>query len=132
MKKIALDKKTLRQFGVTLGIVFLVISGLLFLRQKYVGVVCCLVVASIFLIIGVVSPVILKPAYIGWMRFAFILEWINTRVILVVLFYLIFTPMGLLMRLFRVDLLERKNKAGTCWKKKEKGTFNPLDYERRF
>lgn len=74
----------------------------------------------------------IKPVYIVWMRFAFILGWINTRIILVILFYLIFTPVGLFMRLFRIDLLERKNKEGTYWKKKEKVEFNPLNYERRF
>jgi hypothetical protein len=132
MRKLDLDKKTLRNFGVTLGTVFLVISGLLFFRQKNSGAACCLVVAGIFFVTGSISPVLLKPVYIGWMRFASILEWINTRIILLVLFYLIFTPIGLLMRLFRADLLERRSKAGTCWKKKEKGTFNPLDYERRF
>ena len=48
------------------------------------------------------------------------------------MFYLIFTPIGLVMKLFRIDLLERKKREGTYWKKKEKVDFNPLNYERRF
>ena len=81
---------------------------------------------------GLVLPGFLEPVYIVWMRFASILGWINTRIILVIIFYLVFTPLGLLIRLFRIDLLERGNKLDSYWKKKEKTGFNPLDYERRF
>lgn len=132
MEKLKLDKRTLRKFGMTMGIAFLVVSSLFFFRDKHIGAVYGLVVSCIFFIMGLISPALLRPVYITWMRFAFILGWVNTRVILVILFYLIFTPVGLVMRLFRIDLLERKNKEGTYWKDKEKVYFNPLNYERRF
>ena len=74
----------------------------------------------------------LKPIYKVWMGFAAILAWINTRIILVAMFYLIFTPVGLVMRLFRIDPLERNKIKESYWKKKEKADFNPLNYERRF
>lgn len=132
MEKLNFHKKTLRKFGVTMGIAFLVICSLFFFRQKYTGVMYNLVVSFAFFIMGLVLPTFLKPVYIAWMRLAFILSWINTRIILVAMFYLIFTPIGLVMKLFRIDLLERKKKKGTYWKKKEKVDFNPLNYERRF
>lgn len=132
MEKPGLDKSALRKFGVTMASVFLVISILFFFRHKYNAAVNSLAVSCVFIFMGLISPVLLRPVYIAWMRFAFILGWINTRVILVVLFYLVFTPIGLLMRLFRVDLLERKNKADSYWKKKEKTDSGPLGYERRF
>ncbi|MEI6831388.1 MAG: SxtJ family membrane protein [Candidatus Omnitrophota bacterium] len=75
---------------------------------------------------------LLKQIYKVWMRFARILSWINTRIILVIMFYLVFTPVGLVMRLFRIDLLERNKNKGSYWKKKERKDFNFLDYERRF
>jgi hypothetical protein len=132
MDKLRFDKITLKGFGLTMGVVFLVFSGLLFFRQKYTVAGDVLAVSCIFFIVGFVFSFLLKPVYIVWMRFAFILGWINTRIILVILFYLIFTPVGLFMRLFRVDLLERKMKEETYWKEKEKVEFNPLNYERRF
>jgi len=115
-----------------MAVVLLVIAGLFLFRQKYVAAGNALVVSSVFIVMGLALPALLKPVYIIWMRFAFILGWINTRIILFILFYLIFTPLGLLMRLFRIDLLERKNKADSYWKKKEKPGYQPLDYERRF
>ena len=75
---------------------------------------------------------LLKPVYKIWMRFASVLAWINTRIVLVVLFYLVFTPVGLAMRLFKIDLLERNKIKESYWKEKEKIDFNPLNYERRF
>jgi hypothetical protein len=132
MEKINPDKRRLRNFGVTMGIVFLVIFSLFFFRQKHTGAMYNLVVSCVFFIMGLVLPIFLKPLYLVWMRFAFILGWVNTRIILAIIFYLIFTPVGLAMRLFRIDLLETKKKKGTYWKKKEKVDFNLLNYERRF
>lgn len=68
------------------------------------------------------------------MRFALVLSWVNTRLILLIIFYLIFTPIGLAMRLFGIDLLERKSDKNkkSYWKKKEKKSFSRLDYERQF
>ena len=96
-----------------MAVALFAISSLFFLRQKFSAAVNSMVVSCVFFIAGLVFPVVLKPAYIVWMRFAFILGWINTRVILVILFYLIFTPIGWVMKLLRIDLLERKNKEGT-------------------
>jgi len=39
---------------------------------------------------------------------------------LVIIFYLIFTPVGLFMKLFRIDLLERRKKEETYWKNKKR------------
>jgi len=132
MQKLNLDRKSLREFGLTLGAFFLVISGVSLLRHKSVFLMYSLIASCVSSIMGLVLPGFLKPVYIVWMRFAFILGWINTRIILVILFYLVFTPLGLLMRLFRIDLLERENKLDSYWKKKEKIKLDPLDYERRF
>jgi hypothetical protein len=132
MEKLNLDRRTLSKFGMTMGTAFLVITGLFFFRHKYTAAAYSFVISDLFFIIGLVVPVFLKLAYIVWMRLALILAWVNTRFILTILFYLVFTPIGLVMRLFRIDLLERKKNKGTYWKKKQKVDFNPLNYERRF
>lgn len=76
----------------------------------------------------------LKYIYRLWMKLGLVLSWINTRLILIILFYLLFTPMGIVMRMFGVDLLDRKIEKGkdSYWRKKEKKEFNPPDYERQF
>jgi len=132
MEELKLDRAALRKFGLTLAIVFLLISGLFLFRQRHNLAVYSLVISLLFVIMRLAPVILLKPVYIIWMRFASVLGWVNTRVILIVLFYLVFTPLGLLMRLFKIDLLERKDNPATYWKKKEKTGCARLDYERRF
>jgi hypothetical protein len=133
MTELKYDKLVLKKFGITMCIVFLVITGLISFKHGniYMPVI---VIAVAFFILGLIRPVLLKPLYIIWMRFAFVLAWINTRLILFIMFYLVFTPIGLLMRIFRIDLLDRKidKNKDSYWIKKEKKVFTPLEYERQF
>jgi len=89
--KISYDKKTLRKFGQMTGIVFLIITALFFLRHKHAAVPTAFI-AGVLLVSAYARPSALRPVYAVWMKAAFILGWINTRVILVLLFYLVFTP----------------------------------------
>jgi len=133
MEKLNLDKNNLKKFGITIGMVFLLITIFVSIRHQH-SILTTSIISIIFFILTSVSPVLLKPLYILWMRLAYLLTWINTRLILCIIFYLVFTPIGLVMRLFGVDLLDRKiypNKE-SYWKKKEKKDFNPFHYVRRF
>lgn len=123
-------KKTLSRFGKSIGVIFLVITGLIFLRHGRAAAMPGFAVSGVFLLMGLLMPVLLKPFYIFWMYFSFVLAWVNTKVMLILIFYMVFTPIGLLMRAFRIDPMERKRKQ-TYWKKK-KTEFSPLNYERRF
>ncbi|MDP3732510.1 MAG: SxtJ family membrane protein [Candidatus Omnitrophota bacterium] len=133
MDKLKLDRRSLRQFGITMAIAFLIITLIVLIRHKY-SVIATSIISITFLILAFASPALLKPIYILWMKLAFVLGWINTRLILFILFYLLFTPIGLVMRLFKVDLLERKieKNKDSYWKKKEKMEFNLSNYERQF
>ena len=133
MEKLNLDKKSLRKFGITMAIALLIITFIIFIRHKY-SPMPTFIISAIFFISAFTIPTLLRPIYVIWMKFAFILSWINTRLILFIIFYLIFTPIGLGMRLFGVDLLDRgiDKSKNSYWKKKEKRDFNPLDSERQF
>lgn len=133
MKMQGLDKHSLRKFGITMAAVFLIISLLLIIRHKpgayWTGLAFC-----IFFILAVLSPVLLRPIYIFWMKLALVLSRVNTRIILFVLYYLIFTPVALGMKLFGVDLLARKieKKKQTYWKEKEERKMGLSGYEKQF
>lgn len=77
---------------------------------------------------------ILKLIFALWMKLVAVLAWINTRLILTVVFFLVFTPVGIILRLLRNDPLERKfeKKGSSYWKEKERREFNPLNYEKQF
>lgn len=133
MEKLNLDKNNLKKFGITMGIAFFVITLFILLRHKHTTLPT-FIISVIFFILAFIMPTLLKPIYIFWMKLAFVLGWINTRLILFIIFYLIFAPIGLGMRLFGVDLLDRKidKNKDSYWRTKEKKEFIPLDYERQF
>jgi len=61
---------------------------------------------------GLLAPTTLKPVYVGWMKFGNVMNWINTRIILGILFYGLFLPIGVVMRLFGKDPMQRKLDRG--------------------
>lgn len=64
-------------------------------------------IGAILSFFALISPAALRPVYSVWMRFAEVLGWINTRMILGLIFYVIFLPFGFVMRLFK-DPMQRK------------------------
>jgi hypothetical protein len=133
MDKLNLDKKNLKKFGITMGIVFLAITAILSAKHNTI-VLPALLVSLAFFVLAALAARLLGPIYIVWMKFARILEWVNTRIILSVIFYLIFTPLGLVMKLLGKDLLDRRIEGNkdSYWHKKENKGFNLSDYERQF
>jgi len=93
------------------------------------------IVAGLFFLgAGRLAFPVLRPIYIGWMKFAQVLGWINTRIILGLFFYVVITPIGVVLRLLGKDLLEEKfhPSAQTYWIKREPEPFDPKRYERLF
>ncbi len=85
-------------------------------------------------ILSLVSYTVMKPIHIGWMTFAFILGWINTRILLGIFYYIILTPIGLVMRLFGKDLLDEKidKSKSTYWIDRPVAPVDRSQYERLF
>jgi hypothetical protein len=76
-----------------------------------------LALAGLSLLLGILSPKSLRWPYALWMAFAFILGQIVTTIILTLLFFVVVTPMGLLMRLLGKDLLQKR------WKQVEASSY---------
>lgn len=90
--------------------------------------------AVFFLVTGLFGYPVLRPIYMGWMKFAYVLGWINMRLLLGLFFFVVLTPIGAAMRVFGKDLLDQKieKKAGSYWKVREKQAFEKERYERLF
>lgn len=99
-----ITSKDLRKFGVLTGAIVCTFFGLLlpwFFYSSYP--VWPWVVAAMLVIPAIIYPPVLRPLYRGWMAFGAVMGWLNSRIILAVMFYLIILPSGLLMRLFGKD-----------------------------
>ncbi|MHC4816160.1 MAG: SxtJ family membrane protein [Planctomycetota bacterium] len=97
----------LRSFGVLMAVVFGAVSGLLWYRGSAAAWPWTAGVAALFLALGGVWPTPLKPLWIAWMSLARGLGFVNSHLLLAIVFYGLFTPMGLVMRAVRRDPLER-------------------------
>lgn len=133
IKNIKSDKKECRKFGLSVGIVLVILAVILgyFGKDSYVYFGS---IGGLLIILGVVAPVLLLPLQKIWMSLAVILGFIMTRVILFVLFYLILTPTGLIARMFGKDFLDLKIKKDqvSYWNIRETKNYEKLDTERQF
>ena len=78
-----------------------------------------LLVSLIFLILGLSNSKILYPLKKYWLKFGMILGRITSPIILAFIFFLIVTPIGLLVRVFQKDILNLKfNNNQSYWIKK--------------
>jgi hypothetical protein len=64
--------------------------------------------------LGLVRPRLVRPIYVGWMILAFPVGWVLSRVVLALVFYGVFTPLGLLSRLAGRDTLARRPQPGAA------------------
>jgi hypothetical protein len=113
--------KMLRQFGLLCLFVF---GGMAAWRGVTKGadtVVWVSAAAAVVLgVLGLVRPACLKPVFVVWMVAAFPIGWLVSQVVLLVMYYGVFTPIGFLMRLRGRDLLGlRANpQVQTYWRPK--------------
>ena len=133
IKNIKSEKSDLRKFGITVGLILMIVSGFLFWKEKE-SFQILITSGAILLILGVTIPVILKYIYWVWMIFATIIGWIMTRVILSLMFYAIITPIGFILRLFGKQFIELSwNKTeSTYWKYRSNCIFEKENYEKQF
>lgn len=103
----AIDIGSDRSFGFVFCAVFMIIGLWPLLKHGPVRI-WALVLAAIFLVIALVAPKLLAPLNRVWMKFGLLLAAVISPIFLGILFYLVFLPMGLVMRLVGNDALKLK------------------------
>ena len=107
-----------RSFGLVFSIVFLIIAIYPLINSEGLRV-WSLIIAIIFLVLGLINSKILTPLNKLWFKFGILLGKIVSPVIMAVIFFLVVTPIGLFMRMIGKDLLNLKfNKNKSYWIKK--------------
>jgi hypothetical protein len=128
-----LSEKELKKFGLLLGSIFVVLSGIGMYRGWSIVSICTFFLAGIVLLSsGMFLPDSLKQVYRIWMAAAFAMGWLVSRIILVILFYFVLTPVGFLARIFEKEFLD------TDFRKKKESYWIPksankkINYEKLF
>ena len=133
IQNIKTNNKAIRDFGFIIGCLLLIIAGILFYKMSYLNLVMISLGFS-FIGLGLVLPVIIKPFYLLWMYFAVILGWFMTRLILGLLFYIIVSPIGVILRLFGKEFLGLGKKLSnkSYWNHINKKNVNYRHFEKQF
>ena len=116
------DIKMLRSFGLLMGAVVVMLFGILIpWIAGYIHPVWPWMLAVIFWLTAMIKPLALRTVYMGWMAIGHVLGWVNTRIILIFVYFIIVMPIGLIMRVFRHDpLLLKLNKEAASYRVKSK------------
>ena len=108
-----------RSFGIVFFIVFLLISLYPLTYNEEIRVWSA-TVSLIFLVLGLFNSKILNPLNKLWFKFGIFLGKIISPIIMGIIFFLVVTPIGILMKLLRKDLINLKmNKDKTYWIEKK-------------
>ena len=110
-----------RSFGLVFFVVFLIISLWPLISGDLIRIWSA-IISLIFLILGLTNSKFLTPLNRLWFKFGMILGAIVAPIVLGFIFFLVVTPIGLVMRIMGRDILNKKydKKRETYWIKRGK------------
>ena len=113
MEKIKISSN--KSFGIVFFVLFFLISLYPLLNDESIRI-WALVISLLFLILGILNSKILTPLNLIWFKFGIFLGKIISPLIMGIIFFLVVTPIGLILRLCGKDVLNlKKNKKETYW-----------------
>jgi hypothetical protein len=101
------DTKALRSFGLIVGGIFGAIGLWPLVVRGQSPRAWALALGILLVGPALVAPRVLAPAHRAWMGLGEVLGWINTRILLSLVFFAVITPMGVVMRLLGKDPMRR-------------------------
>jgi hypothetical protein len=126
------SSKKLRNFGLLMGGIGLFISAWLYVKRGLMPSEIILLSLSLLIILsGILVPNSLKCFFKLWMTLGAAIGWLVSKLLLLILFYLILTPVALVARLFAVRFLDAhfKDRKESYWVNK---TENVKNYEKMY
>lgn len=105
-----------RKFGLTVGTAFLVLSGVAFWRGRAATATVLASVGTVLLLGALIAPAHLAPVNAAWMRLSHLIAKVTTPIFVGAMFFLVFVPVGLLMRMFgKHPLTQAGTNAASYW-----------------
>ncbi len=103
-----------RSFGIVFFVVFLLIALYPLIHNEEIRI-WSLIISLIFLILGLINSRILKPLNKLWFKFGILLGKIVSPIIMGIIFFLVVTPIGFIMRILGKDVLNLKFNANKSY-----------------
>lgn len=113
-----------RSFGILFFFVFLIISLWPLLYNENIRL-WSIIISLIFLVLGITDSKMLTPLNKVWMRFGLLLGNIISPIVMAIIFFGVVTPTGILLKLFKNDILKlKKNNDISYWIEKDNSNNN--------
>ncbi|WP_462321131.1 SxtJ family membrane protein [Halochromatium sp.] len=128
-----LDRAGLRRFALTTAAIIILLFALLLPWLLETGwPIWPWPLAAVLALWGLIAPASLRPVYRGWMRFGLLLSRITTPLILGLVFFLLFVPVGWAMRLFGHDPMRRRLQSEAKSYRLPSQPISPESFERPY
>jgi len=123
-----------KRFGIIVAILLAAWGGWLLWRHRSTGAWFAFSGGALALLLSLALQPVWLRFFRLWMKFAEVLSWVMTRVILSLCFYLVVTPIGLALRLFGKRPLDLRFKDGkpSYWVDKPEGDYTLDRYRKVF
>lgn len=120
----------LKKFGVTVGLVLTATGTLLNILHPALAWFLMGAAGVLLVTGGILFTPYLKPLYKSWMALSLALGWVSSRVLLILLFYLLLMPVGILLRAVGKDFMALRGKHGatSAWRKRH----GEINYEKLY
>ena len=115
-----------KAFGILFSFIFLIIFiyNFYFFHTMNIFLLIC---SIIFLILGLINSRILSPFNYVWIKIGLVLGKIISPLVLTFIYFVVFFPIGMLLKLFGKDVLNLKDNKKTSWINR-KHKINSMDY----
>ena len=121
--KITPSQKNLKEFGLLMGFMFPFLIGFLFpLVSGHSFKIWTIYVSFPFVFLSIIKPQLLSLPYKLWMKLGLILGFINSRIILGLVYFLVLLPISFVMKIFGYDPLSVKNRNKKSYSIKNKSS----------
>jgi hypothetical protein len=122
-----------RKTALLVAAVSLLAAAFFWYRGRSTAMVAAVSISVTLAVIGVFIPDLAKLFHRGWMRFAFALGYVNSRILLTVIYVVFFIPYGILSRLFGRDPLDlRSEERESYWHRRPVTRQTKEGFERLF
>ena len=104
-----------RRFAFPVGVAFLLLAGLFLWRDRMTLLWIASGLGSALILSGVFIPGRLGPIYRAWMQMALAISKVTTPIFMAIVYFVVLTPTGLVMRLFGHRSIAHEPRGGSLW-----------------
>ena len=122
-----------RKTALLVAVVLILAAAFFWYRGRLIPAVVAVSISVTLAVIGFFIPRFAKLFHRGWMRFAFALGYVNSRILLTGIYFGLFVPYGIVSRIVGRDPLQiRKKESESYWNPREVPKQTKEQFERLF